>query len=563
MTRLRRALPLGTLAFGAAVAVIAIVAFVHQARTSRRATTTMFVRRQAADPFRTIARDTTPVAWRPWSAATFAAARKSGTPIAVLVDLGWSESSVLYAGAVAAHAGAHAALDATVAVRVDAEHRPDVFERYCASSLPAWVFLSPQGNVVEIADALPPDALARRLAALHDEPEPGRVDPGVAALRAEIPAPPPAADLDAAAALVFASLRGEWPPDGAALEPASPFLDGDALELLRLRAQRGDTTAREMYSGALQRVAALLAAQGAIDQEIFPAPGRIHRGRLLATHATWLAHWQSDDAGGARPATWLAAAAQAAAWLDSTLWDDERALYRAAQGTLVLHDGRPALTSAERARMLESGHARLPAPVVVDVYPVAGNARMAAALLGTPAGSPGATERRARGQRILEQLQRAWRRSGRVPHDFTADAAGHLVAGECEWMGDAVELGRAFLAATHVAARAGEAERFRRDATALATLVVERFVDPRTGLVLDVAPVAPEAPERMQVRLAPLADGGRAAVFLCEVSSATGDRRWRDVARKAMAGWVRAVRGHGPYAAAPFATAATLLQELP
>jgi hypothetical protein len=383
------------------------------------------------------------------------------------------------------------------------------------------------------------------------------------ALRAQNPVPPPGGDAAAVAAATFNALRDEWPAAGVALEPSAPFLDGDALELLAVRARQGDADAPALYRDALQRMAAQLESTGGLEQEILPTPGRIHRGRFLSTYAVWLAHWQRSAAAGDGGPALVAAAARARAELDSTFWDAKRGLFRAAQGTLVLHEGRPALTSAERARMVGAGHDMFGAPHVVEIYPVAGNARAAIALLESPVGAPDVAARRVRGARVLDRLRRAWRESGRVPHDFAPDSTGALRAGDCEWVGDVAELGRALLAAEKTGAPGVGRQALRADAVELGALLVDRFADPATGLVFDVPPASPDAPERMHARLVPLTENGRAALFLCELTAATGDPRWAEAARSVVAGWARAVRGHGAVAAAPLGAAAALLAQPP
>jgi hypothetical protein len=520
------------------------------------------------DVFRSVPRDTIPIAWATWNAAPFAAARGAGKPVAILVDVAWSESCVLYAGALAADRAARQALERVIAVRVDADRRPDIFERYCASTLPAWVLLASDGGLVEVADAPLLPGLARKLEALAREASPPSGthggDPGVEVLRSQVPVPPPANDLPAAAAAVWQALQNEWPAPDIVLEPHHDFFEGHMLELLSVRRRDGDAAAQAAYREALERVAAHVDSLGAIDQEILPQPGRIHRGRFLSTQALWLVHWQRAAAAGDVTAVEIAAAARLRAWLDATLWDAERGLYRSAQGTLVFHAGKPALNSEEQARMRGSGHGLPVVPHVVDVYPAAGNARAAIALLETSAAAPDAALQRARGRRIVEQLRAAWQDEGRVAHDFTAAASNELVSGSCEWMGDVVELGRAMLAAAAVAPSPSDRARWLSDAEALAKLLTERFTDAASGLFVDIPPpVSPGEPARLQVRLAPLVEGGRAALFLCELAEATRNPTWREPARRAMSGWTRAVRGHDAWQGAPFAAAAHVLAEEP
>jgi uncharacterized protein len=92
---------------------------------------------------------------------------------------------------------------------------------------------------------------------------------------------------------------------------------------------------------------------------------------------------------------------------------------------------------------------------------------------------------------------------------------------------DQVEMGRACLVASQVAGRKKDLEH----AVALGNLLVERFQDPKKGgfyskAVPDKNDVIKKAPIRFD-------DNARAARFLCELTTVTGDERYRDAARRA------------------------------
>lgn len=119
----------------------------------------------------------TAVAWLPWEAAAFARARGEGKPILLSIDAPWSigcreMDRVTYGDAETA-----AAINATcVAVRVDADQRPDLADRYDFGALPTTAFLTAAGHVLGggtfVAPARLREALARLSAAAAVEPLP-------------------------------------------------------------------------------------------------------------------------------------------------------------------------------------------------------------------------------------------------------------------------------------------------------------------------------------------------------------------------------------------------------
>jgi uncharacterized protein len=89
------------------------------------------------------------VAWLPWSAAAFARARAERKPVLLCIATCWSDSCremdrTSYAdSAVTSRIG-----DGFIPIRVDADRRPDISERYALGGWPTTAFLTPDGEVI-------------------------------------------------------------------------------------------------------------------------------------------------------------------------------------------------------------------------------------------------------------------------------------------------------------------------------------------------------------------------------------------------------------------------------
>jgi hypothetical protein len=230
-------------------------------------------------------------------------------------------------------------------------------------------------------------------------------------------------------------------------------------------------------------------------------------------------------------------------------------LFRAAQSTLAIQDGKPVLTAAERARMEGGGHGRFPAPYVVPIAPVAANARAAAVLSLYPGTDADAERFRSIGRRVLAVLSAAPRTGGHVPHDYALTPSGGLQPGEIDMAVDAAELGLALLGGAPPGATAGASAPRRAAARALGDELLVRFVAPESGAFYDVPPPDSLAPERARLRLAPLVDNARASLFLIELGRATGEARYRAAGVRALEAWSYSIRGQSPWVAAQYGTA--------
>jgi uncharacterized protein len=89
------------------------------------------------------------VAWLPWSAGAFARARTERKPVLLCIATAWSESCRdMDRTSYADPAIAVLINDAFIPVRVDADRRPDVSERYSLGGWPTTAFLTPDGEVL-------------------------------------------------------------------------------------------------------------------------------------------------------------------------------------------------------------------------------------------------------------------------------------------------------------------------------------------------------------------------------------------------------------------------------
>lgn len=89
------------------------------------------------------------IAWLPWSAAAFARARTEGKPVLLCIATAWSQSC--YEMDRTSYADPSIAFlinDAFIPVRVDADRRPDISERYNLGGWPTTAFLTPDGEVL-------------------------------------------------------------------------------------------------------------------------------------------------------------------------------------------------------------------------------------------------------------------------------------------------------------------------------------------------------------------------------------------------------------------------------
>jgi uncharacterized protein len=119
------------------------------------------------------------IAWLPWSGAAFARARTEGKPVLLSIAPSWCRNSYEMDRSSFADSGVVARVDRRyVAIRVDADRRPDICERYSLGGWPTTAFLTPDGEVLgggtyverdrlaDVLDRVADAFLARRLPAV-------------------------------------------------------------------------------------------------------------------------------------------------------------------------------------------------------------------------------------------------------------------------------------------------------------------------------------------------------------------------------------------------------------
>jgi uncharacterized protein len=124
------------------------------------------------------------VAWQPWSRAAFARARAEHKPVLLSISASWCESCremdrTSYADPIIATL----INERFVAIRVDADERPDISERYNLGGWPTTAFLTAEGQILAGGTFVPVDRMggvlnqvADSFAAQPDGAYAGRVD---------------------------------------------------------------------------------------------------------------------------------------------------------------------------------------------------------------------------------------------------------------------------------------------------------------------------------------------------------------------------------------------------
>ena len=105
-----------------------------------------------------------PISWQDFDPATLQAASAKDRPIVLVLTVPWCHHCRdLMQGAFADPKAQAAIRDGFVAIRVDAERRPDVNERYGTGSWPTVAWLTPEGELIANDGFLEPQELQQRL----------------------------------------------------------------------------------------------------------------------------------------------------------------------------------------------------------------------------------------------------------------------------------------------------------------------------------------------------------------------------------------------------------------
>lgn len=105
-----------------------------------------------------------PIAWEDWTPAAFARAAAEGRPVLLSISANWCHGcAVMDNVAYADPRVADLVARAFVPVRVDADRRPDINDRYNLDGWPTTALLTPSGEILTGSTYLPADALLSML----------------------------------------------------------------------------------------------------------------------------------------------------------------------------------------------------------------------------------------------------------------------------------------------------------------------------------------------------------------------------------------------------------------
>jgi uncharacterized protein YyaL (SSP411 family) len=193
------------------------------------------------------------IEWLPWSADAFARAAREGRPVLLSITAAWCRACHEMDRTTYADPQVAALVrDGFIPVRVDADQRPDVNERYNLGGWPTTAFLTPHGDMITGGTFVPADRMPAVLA---------RVAAAFAAAQAAGPrladavaAAPPARAVDDETLIeeIFSSFDAEY--GGFGVEPKFPHTP--ALHLaMELSADTGDARWREIAERTLDAMA--------------------------------------------------------------------------------------------------------------------------------------------------------------------------------------------------------------------------------------------------------------------------------------------------------------------
>lgn len=137
------------------------------------------------------------VHWQPWHANAFVRARAEGKPILLSVVAPWSRACVEMDRASYGDPATAAVInDGVVPVRVDADHRPDIADRFDLGGLPTTAFLTPDGRILGGGTFVPPERLRAAVERVKSSSESGPLarEGGSHTGRTRTGSPPPAVD---------------------------------------------------------------------------------------------------------------------------------------------------------------------------------------------------------------------------------------------------------------------------------------------------------------------------------------------------------------------------------
>jgi uncharacterized protein YyaL (SSP411 family) len=184
------------------------------------------------------------IQWQPWSDSVFAEAKQEGRFVLLDLGTGWCHwCHVMEAVTYKDPAVIELIRKRYVAVRVDADSRPDLSNRYEDYGWPATiVFNGDGGEIVKRQGYIPPKPMASMLQAVIDDPTPG---PSVLPEQKLSVSPDAFLTADARKNLRQV-LVNTYDPKNKGWGTVQKFLNWDVIEYCMVQAKQGDTKFEEM-----------------------------------------------------------------------------------------------------------------------------------------------------------------------------------------------------------------------------------------------------------------------------------------------------------------------------
>jgi len=481
------------------------------------------------------------IGWRPWSEKAFQEAQVADKPVLLAISAVWCHwCHVMDETSYSDPEVIRLINERYVPIRVDNDERPDVNRRYNMGGWPTTAFLTPDGEIVHGGTYLPPDAMRSNLTQVADlwSTQRSELAHRVAELRekeSEARAPK-SGDLSFQIVDQVGSLvRGQYDPQfgGFGREPKFP-----QPRLLRFLLDEHRRFGYPEIATMLHRTLAAMAGGGMYDHveggffrysttRQWEIP---HYEKMLEDNAELLAiyaeaHRSFPTAGYDRVVRDIIR------WMDAVLWQPEKSLWAGSQDadehyyTLDSKEERAKHDAPFVDRTAYTGWNALAASAYWAAWSALGDDAIetrAHEAMSTIAGRLWDTQ--------TKSLQHFDAADGAKVVDLLGDVATDLVASL-----DAYETG------LHPGALGG--------ARRMAMTLRDRLEDRDAGGFFDAPERGGSEPGRLGRRERPIEENALAADGLLRLAALTGEDEWRDLALRALRGFVGEYRQWGQFAA--------------
>ena len=481
------------------------------------------------------------IGWRPWSEKAFQEAQVADKPVLLAISAVWCHwCHVMDETSYSDPEVIRLINERYVPIRVDNDERPDVNRRYNMGGWPTTAFLTPDGEIVHGGTYVPPDAMRSNLTQVADlwSTQRSELAHRVAELRekeSEARAPK-SGDLSFQIVDQVGSLvRGQYDPQfgGFGREPKFP-----QPRLLRFLLDEHRRFGYPEVATMLHRTLAAMAGGGMYDHveggffrysttRQWEIP---HYEKMLEDNAELLAiyaeaHRSFPTAGYDRVVRDIIR------WMDAVLWQPEKSLWAGSQDadehyyTLDSKEERAKHDAPFVDRTAYTGWNALAASAYWAAWSALGDDAIetrAHEAMSTIAGRLWDTQ--------TKSLQHFDAADGAKVVDLLGDVATDLVASL-----DAYETG------LHPGALGG--------ARRMAMTLRDRLEDRDAGGFFDAPERGGSEPGRLGRRERPIEENALAADGLLRLAALTGEDEWRDLALRALRGFVGEYRQWGQFAA--------------